>query len=89
MCCIVIVGYPLLDMTWVAFPQGTQAAGGSVKVPLNLLKRIILEGELSEQKEQANQSVNSLSLFSPCDCLSGAVNCCSNTRPPYVFLITP
>lgn len=60
------------------FPLGTQAGGGSVKVPLNLLERIILEGEFSEQ-EQANQSVNSLSLLWPCDCFSwtippGAVN---------------
>lgn len=44
MCCIVMVGYPPSDLTWVAFRQ-TQAAGSSVKVPLSLLERIILEGE--------------------------------------------
>lgn len=38
----------------VDFPPGTQAAGSSVKVPLNLLERIILEVEFCEQKEQTN-----------------------------------
>lgn len=51
------------------FPPGTQAAGSSVKVPLSLLERIILEGEFSEQKEQAKQSVNSLSSLLPSDCV--------------------
>lgn len=43
MCYIVMVGYPPSDLTRVALEM--QAAGSSVKVPLSLLGRIILEGE--------------------------------------------
>lgn len=49
-------------------PPGLKAGGGSVKGPLNLLERIILKGEFREQKEQANQSGNSLSLLRPFAC---------------------
>lgn len=46
------------------FPPETQAAGSSVKVPLILLERIILEGDFTEQKAQAN----SLSIHFPHFC---------------------
>lgn len=39
-----MVGYPPSDLPCMAFHW--KAAGGSVKVPLSLLERIILEGEL-------------------------------------------
>lgn len=56
-----------ISSSWIdlaGFPPGTQAAGSLVKVPLNLLERIIFEVEFSEQKEPANQSVDSLSFIS-------------------------
>lgn len=62
------------------FPPGTQTAGSLVKVPLNLLERIILEVEFSEQKEPANQPVDSLSLISLGQSFSGMD---SSTWPPY------
>lgn len=46
MCCIVMVLISSLRLDLGSFRPGTQTAGSSFKVPLSLLGKVILEGEL-------------------------------------------
>lgn len=52
------------------FPSGTRASGGSVKVPLSPLERIILAGEL-QRTEGADETLCQFTLptFWPSDCV--------------------
>lgn len=76
------------------FPPETRAAGSSVKVPLSLLERIILEGEFSEQKERSKTVCQfTFLIFAMWLYLLYNPSWCSqsffNTWPPYAFFVTP